>query len=428
MIHKVHTATFILIVGVFGAVQANSQTIEPSQAAASAPTPAPAQRIVTKDPEYLKLLNPPQGNEFLQTYSKAYRDKSVETDSQVAGISDENLRGQARNNAWASVLKNDEDKFRYEAEVTFREAKISFSRRHRDGWIEVGRVAYDEVNSVLATIPNSTTPIDAALRLPMKVATLNQVYAKFHEIAGQEIDQKTHEYVARARIGSNCSRNPDWCYQYAKEDIERSLRSARLVVVAQGDLESMKMDHLLLVDYDTEAVLFELDAQFQGLSSAAWRFSVGPVPTAPVEHASAEAQPQTTAAAPAEPGPSPSQTTEGAKRGDSGEPESDSTGFSKTSTARVVVPANVTAASILSQSKPEYPPQARARRIQGEVVLHAIIDKEGKVSEAHVLSGDETLAPSAIEAVRQWRYKPMAVDGQPKEVDTTITIMFSLQE
>jgi len=44
------------------------------------------------------------------------------------------------------------------------------------------------------------------------------------------------------------------------------------------------------------------------------------------------------------------------------------------------------------------------------------------------LSSDDLLAPSALEAVRQWRYKPMLVDGEPKEVDTTITVTFSLQE
>jgi protein TonB len=86
----------------------------------------------------------------------------------------------------------------------------------------------------------------------------------------------------------------------------------------------------------------------------------------------------------------------------------------------------VTAAAIVSQTKPLYPPQARAGNVQGDVVLHAIIDKEGKISEVQVLSGDELLAQSALEAVRQWRYKPMLVDGEPREVDTTIVVTFSL--
>jgi len=413
---------------VFGAAPGRSQTNEPAQAVAAAPSPTPVPKIVTKDPDYLKLLNPPQGNVFLQMYSKTYRDKAAEIQAKVGGISDENLQNQARNEEWVTAHKIDGDKFTYEAETALRDAKISFSQRHRDGWLEVGRVTYDENNSVLSVIPNSTPPIDAALRVSMKVATLNQVYGKFHEIADQEIDQKAHEYVAKAGAGSNCSRNPDWCYKYAKDDIEQRMRSERMVVVARGDLESMRIDSLLLVDYDTEAVLLQLGAPIQGLSSATWRFSVGPVPTVPVEPVSAESRATPTTAASAEPVPSLGQDPQGTKSGNIGESASGASTTSKTPTTRAVVPGNVTAASIVTQTRPEYPPQAMAGRIQGEVVLHAIIDKEGKISEVQVLSGDDLLGKAALEAVHQWRYKPMLVDGEPKEVDTTITVTFSLQE
>jgi TonB family protein len=428
MTPKMFTAIFILIVVLFWAAQARSQTNEPAQAAAPATSPIPVPRIVTKDPDYLKLLNPPQGNVFLQVYSKSYRDKAVEIQAKVGGINDENLQNQARNEEWVTAHKIDGDKFTYEAETALREAKISFSQKHRDGWFEVGRVAYDENNSVLTIIPNSATPIDAALRVPMKATTLNQVYAKFHEIANLEIDRKTQEYVSKAAAGSTCSRNPDLCSNFAKQDIEQRLRSERIVVVAQGDLESMRIDSLLLADYDTEAVLLELDAHVQGLSSATWRFSVGSVPAVPVEQVSAESQGTPTTAASAEPAPSPGQNAQGAKSGNIGGTASGASTASKTPSARAVVPGNVTAASIVTQTKPEYPPQAMANHIQGEVVLHAVIDKEGKISEVQVLSGDGLLSQSALEAVRQWRYKPMLVDGEPKEVDTTITVTFSLQE
>jgi protein TonB len=428
MIHKIFTAIFILIVVAFGAAPARSQTNDPAQAAAPATSPIPVPRIVTKDPDYLKLMNPPQGNPFLQMYSKLYRDRAAEIQARVGGISDENLQNQARNEEWVTAHKVDGDKFTYEAETAFRGAKILFSQKHRDAWFEVGRVAYDENNSVLTTIPNSTTPIDAALRVPVKIATLNQIYGKFHEIAAQEIDQKTHEYVAKAAVGSTCSRNPDLCSNFAKQDIEQKLRSERIVVVAQGDLENMRIDSLLLVEYDTEGVLLELDAHIQGLSSATWRFSVGPVPAMPVEPVSAESQATPTTTASAEPVPSPSQNSQGAKSGNIGESTSGAATASKTPSTRAIVPGNVTAATIVTQTRPEYPPQAMAARIQGEVVLHAVIDKEGKISEVQVLSGDDMLAQSALEAVRQWRYKPMLVDGVPKEVDTTITVTFSLQE
>ena len=61
-------------------------------------------------------------------------------------------------------------------------------------------------------------------------------------------------------------------------------------------------------------------------------------------------------------------------------------------------------------------------------MLHAVIDKEGKVTQLQVLSGDNVLAQAAVEAVRQWRYKPMLVEGEPRESGTTITVTFSLQE
>jgi TonB family protein len=395
MTHRWLAAPFILIFVIFGAPRSYAQTNEQAQNPVPVGTPAPLQKIVSKDPLYLKLLNPPKGNDFLQTYSKAYRDALAEVDANAANITDQNLRNQTRNDEWAKVSKSDGDKFWYEAETTFREAKISFSRNHKDGWFEAGRVYYDPNNSILAVATNSTstTPIDASYRFPMKAATLNQVYEKFHQIAAQEIDQKAHEYVSKSGAGSNCSRNPDWCYNYAKPNIEETLRSERIVVVAQGDAETSRIDRLLLVDRDTETILLNLDAPASTLSSASWRFSIGPVPVMP-KPAPTEAEVQPTTPEP----------------------------------PAVSAPANVTAASIVDQPAPEYPPEARDKLIQGEVVLHAIIDKEGKISKVQVLSGDDMLAKAAVEAVRQWRYKPMLVDGEAREVDTTITVTFSLNE
>ncbi len=94
--------------------------------------------------------------------------------------------------------------------------------------------------------------------------------------------------------------------------------------------------------------------------------------------------------------------------------------------ARIKQGGAVTAASIITQTKPEYPPLARQARIQGVVVLHAIIDKEGKVSQLEVVSGHPLLVQSAIEAVKQWRYKPTQLNGEPVEVDTTIQVTFQM--
>jgi protein TonB len=75
---------------------------------------------------------------------------------------------------------------------------------------------------------------------------------------------------------------------------------------------------------------------------------------------------------------------------------------------------------------PIYPPLARAARIQGQVVLQALISKQGVIENLKVLSGHPMLAPAAKEAVRQWRYRPYVLNNEPVEVETQITVNFSL--
>ncbi len=77
--------------------------------------------------------------------------------------------------------------------------------------------------------------------------------------------------------------------------------------------------------------------------------------------------------------------------------------------------------------EPTYPPLARAARIQGTVILTAIIDKDGTIQNLQVVSGHPMLTPAAIDAVKQWRYKPYVLSGQPIPVETTVTVTFSLR-
>lgn len=87
---------------------------------------------------------------------------------------------------------------------------------------------------------------------------------------------------------------------------------------------------------------------------------------------------------------------------------------------------NVTTASIVHKVAPNYPDEARLARTQGSVVLHVILGTDGAVKEVEPVSGDPVLSSAAIEAVKQWKYKPTLLNGQPVEVDTTITIEFHL--
>jgi periplasmic protein TonB len=82
--------------------------------------------------------------------------------------------------------------------------------------------------------------------------------------------------------------------------------------------------------------------------------------------------------------------------------------------------------NLIRKVQPLYPPLARSARIQGVVVLQAMISKEGTIENLHVLSGHPMLTAAAIDAVRQWRYRPYILNGAPVEVETQITVNFSL--
>jgi protein TonB len=98
----------------------------------------------------------------------------------------------------------------------------------------------------------------------------------------------------------------------------------------------------------------------------------------------------------------------------------------KAAPSRIKLGGQVQAAKIVAQPQPLYPALARQARIQGNVVLHAIIDKDGRVGQLEVVSGHPLLVQSALDAVKQWRYQPTQLNGDPVEVDTTITVSFVL--
>jgi TonB family protein len=83
---------------------------------------------------------------------------------------------------------------------------------------------------------------------------------------------------------------------------------------------------------------------------------------------------------------------------------------------------------LLTRVNPHYPQEAKDQRIQGTVVLGVIVDKEGSVANIQLISGHPLLAPPAIEAVRQWKYKPYVVNDTPLEVDTQVTVNFTLAQ
>jgi TonB family protein len=96
----------------------------------------------------------------------------------------------------------------------------------------------------------------------------------------------------------------------------------------------------------------------------------------------------------------------------------------KPSLATVRISQGVSQGLLIKRVAPQYPAAAKATHTQGEVRIEATVNKEGKVVNPKVLRGDATLAHAAVEAIRQWRYKPYYLDGQPVEIQTEITINF----
>jgi len=94
--------------------------------------------------------------------------------------------------------------------------------------------------------------------------------------------------------------------------------------------------------------------------------------------------------------------------------------------ARIRISQGVSQGLLIKRVQPKYPANALAGHAQGAVQIEATVDKEGKVVNPKVLSGDPILARAALEAVRQWRYKPYYLDGEPVEIQTQITINFKL--
>jgi|SRR5580700_699931 TonB family protein len=94
----------------------------------------------------------------------------------------------------------------------------------------------------------------------------------------------------------------------------------------------------------------------------------------------------------------------------------------------IAVAPGVMAAQKISGPNPIYPPDAKKARVQGEVVLDAVIGKDGKVENLNVVSGPPMLQSSSIEAVRQWIYKPFLLNGDPVEVRTSIHVIYSLKK
>jgi periplasmic protein TonB len=95
-------------------------------------------------------------------------------------------------------------------------------------------------------------------------------------------------------------------------------------------------------------------------------------------------------------------------------------------TAHLLRISHMSEGDLIHRVQPDYPPLARSARIQGSVLLQAVISRQGTIENLRVLSGHPMLVRAAIDAVSQWRYRPYILNNEPVEVETQITVNFSL--
>ena len=92
-----------------------------------------------------------------------------------------------------------------------------------------------------------------------------------------------------------------------------------------------------------------------------------------------------------------------------------------------LVPSEIQQAMLISRVEPAYPELARQIRLEGTVVIRAVIGRDGRVESAEVVSGHQLFVRAALDAILQWRYRPTLLNGQPVEVETLITVIFRLR-
>ncbi|UWZ86090.1 energy transducer TonB [Occallatibacter riparius] len=94
----------------------------------------------------------------------------------------------------------------------------------------------------------------------------------------------------------------------------------------------------------------------------------------------------------------------------------------------IVISKGVAEGMVLQRIIPRYPPIAVATRTQGTVILQAVITKNGTIDQLQIVSGSPMLQQAALDAVSHWRYRPYLLNGQPVDVETTINVVFTLNQ
>ena len=264
-------------------------TTSPDQIASPVVTPPLPPPLLTKDSDFVHLLHPAQSDDDLLAQSAAFSQKKQEIESQLAAIQDSDLRSQTSDQEWANVDKDAyiqrEKKSIADAFPTTMQEVLS---KHRADWFEVGHVSFPGTsNFVISSVDASPLTISDDAVMPISVATLDGVYSQFDSITGPQIEQAVADQRqakscgqqlknvcqnlggsssqcsdpaelenVRSQLQFSCNEGPS--ADELRQKAKREARASRLVLVGQGDLLSHRVDKLMFIDYDTEAILIEL--------------------------------------------------------------------------------------------------------------------------------------------------------------------------
>lgn len=245
--------------------------------------------LLTKDPDFIHLIHPAQSDDDLLAHSAEFLKKMQDIESQLVTIQDLDLRRQASDQEWAKVDKKAYiERERKSLADAFPTAMQNIFSKHRADWFEAGHVSFPGTsNFVVSSVDASPLTISDDASVPINISKLDDVYSKFASITGPQIEQAVAFQVQakscdqqlknvcqnlggtssecsnpsdleniRSQIQFSCDVGPS--AEDLKKKAQQEARTARIILVGQGDLPSHRVDKLMLVDYDTETVLLEL--------------------------------------------------------------------------------------------------------------------------------------------------------------------------
>jgi len=104
------------------------------------------------------------------------------------------------------------------------------------------------------------------------------------------------------------------------------------------------------------------------------------------------------------------------------------TRMTRLTTRHILISPSEAEGLLLQKTAPVYPPAAKAAHVSGTVVMHAVISKTGIVEDIHVVGGPQLLQQAAMDAVKNWIYRPYMQNGKAENVITTVNLVFALEE